>query len=165
PRGVFSLIGTSILVFCLGVAHRGGIDWPRQWDGHTSGERARGKFSTGSADEAHPNLCVASADPRRGKVCPNRARPRRTRAHSYAPAQRRRRDFALVRQAFARTSATRDPGLQILVSAVQSRPCPAFLPGSCRSRNSRHVCECAQIVPVASALRLTWADVTEGNRR
>ncbi len=57
---------------------------------------------------------------------------------------RRRDHFALTRPGFTRTSAIPGPGLKILVSAVQSRPCPPFLPGSyapadsCRDRERAH---------------------------
>jgi hypothetical protein len=62
-------------------------------------------------------------------------------SHSRAPSPG---GVALSRSGFARASATRGSGLKILVSAVQSRPCPPFvsrIPEHFQGRRSRQGCD------------------------
>ncbi len=48
-------------------------------------------------------------------------------------------------------------GLKILVSAVQSRPCPPFLSGSCLASNFFPSLDCDQSVTISGSLQLTRA--------
>src|SRR5882724_5539034 len=71
-------------------------------------------------------------------------------AHSSA---RGRRESSVPHQTVARTYTTRGIGLKILVSAVQSRPCPPFFSAGCPLRNSPSIEFVPRFVPNSGTLQ------------
>ena len=57
------------------------------------------------------------------------------------------------------------PGLKILVSAVQSRPCPPLLSGSCPSVNSSRIAIVPRFVPNSGTLQRITAEFNHVSSR